>query len=574
VKKKILPIFIMLLTVTAFSAETPSQQMVGNTFNNQPFSYNVTKIKDTSDYTLYQITYPSPLKSIHENNNTVYAEYYLPKDIKPDAPKRPGVIVLHILGGNFELARLSSRLLAGEGIPAIMMKMPYYGERSIKGGRSAVMSNPELFCQFLPQAIADIRRTVDFLQSRPEISKDRVGLMGISLGGIIGSTAAAEDQRIYKSLFILGGGNLKKIITNAREARQLREMLDKLPQERRQKIEACLDASDPLTNAGKLRSRAQAGNVMMINAGSDEVVPKECTLQLAQQLGLENKVIWKNGLGHYTAMAVLPQIMDSIKDFFAADLPPQAQNEQPEHNLNPAERIAAVMKALGQIITFEPEEGHGHILDLSAIFTPQKSKKITGSLQFIRGSSHTGPDNERFRLEGQVPLLKNVMMGNGEYPWLGSVKDIVFAGTDEPDNNKSPLKFADPGLLLKLKVIAGAVSGMAMVPDMLKQYADFTDISNPENGIAIEFTLTKLKNLNTINIKVFFKEDGITPNLIIISQPEKFNAEITVNQLSVNATVPDEVFSAPTGVKVKSVNQNDIYRMFAAIVNFLQETLK
>src|SRR5215213_10407943 len=42
---------------------------------------------------IYDLTFPSQVKSPHEANNTVYAEYYLPKGKGPF----PGVIVLDIL---------------------------------------------------------------------------------------------------------------------------------------------------------------------------------------------------------------------------------------------------------------------------------------------------------------------------------------------------------------------------------------------------------------------------------------------------------------------------------------------
>src|SRR5690349_16789324 len=52
--------------------------------------------------TVSKVTFPSPVVTPHENNNTVHCEYFSPT--KPG--KKPGVIVLHILGGDFDLARL------------------------------------------------------------------------------------------------------------------------------------------------------------------------------------------------------------------------------------------------------------------------------------------------------------------------------------------------------------------------------------------------------------------------------------------------------------------------------------
>ena len=44
------------------------------------------------------------------------------------------------------------------------------------------------------QAEQDIRRTVDLLASRPEIDPQRIGITGISLGGIVAATVAAPSR--------------------------------------------------------------------------------------------------------------------------------------------------------------------------------------------------------------------------------------------------------------------------------------------------------------------------------------------------------------------------------------------
>ncbi len=45
----------------------------------------------------------------------------------------------------------------------------------------------------------------------------------------------------------------------------------------------------------------------MLNAAEDEVIPRQCTVKLAEALGIADRVVWFDGLGHYTAMAELPR---------------------------------------------------------------------------------------------------------------------------------------------------------------------------------------------------------------------------------------------------------------------------
>src|SRR6187200_173721 len=59
-----------------------------------------------------ELTFPSPVVTPLEANNTVHCEYFCPVDRDR---KHPGVIVLHILGGDFALSRLFCRTMAHHG---------------------------------------------------------------------------------------------------------------------------------------------------------------------------------------------------------------------------------------------------------------------------------------------------------------------------------------------------------------------------------------------------------------------------------------------------------------------------
>src|SRR5437773_2721431 len=61
---------------------------------------------------VYELKYPSPVKCHFEENNTVYAEYYRPKEGGPF----PAVIVLDILGGDQSVSRMQATALANNKI--------------------------------------------------------------------------------------------------------------------------------------------------------------------------------------------------------------------------------------------------------------------------------------------------------------------------------------------------------------------------------------------------------------------------------------------------------------------------
>ncbi len=107
-------------------------------------------------------------------------------------------------------------VLARRGVPAIMFKLPYYGQRGLPGGPEFLAKDPKLLASAIAQAGEDFRRTIDVLASRPEIDPNRIGATGISLGGIVAATAAGGEPRIYRAAFVLAGGDLLQIIHHAR----------------------------------------------------------------------------------------------------------------------------------------------------------------------------------------------------------------------------------------------------------------------------------------------------------------------------------------------------------------------
>ena len=316
----------LLLVLSATSqpraAQPPAETVtVSKTYNNAPFDYKLRLLAQRADFRIYRLTYPSPVVSPLVQNNTIPADYYVPNGIRPGDPKRPAVICLHILDGNEPLTDLVCSMLAKRGIPAISFKLPYYGSRGTAKGPQMLAENPKLFAGAIVQAREDIRRTFDLLASRPEVNPERIGIVGISLGGIISATAAGAEPRIHRAGLILAGGDLLTIIHHARETRDLSATMLKLPPAERAEVEADIAAADPLKFAAALRRRAQDGRVLMINAAQDEVIPRECTEKLANALGIGDRVVWLEGLGHYTAIAELPRALRMTADFFAQDLP-------------------------------------------------------------------------------------------------------------------------------------------------------------------------------------------------------------------------------------------------------------
>lgn len=566
---------LMLLAVGLVSAGTrapgaepdsqyPQVVRVAKTFDGQPFEYRILDRTEKTGCVVYRLRYPSPRVTSVPQNNTIPAEYYVPSGMKPDDPKRPAVICLHILDGNMELVRLTCSVLASHGMPSILFLLPYYGERSLPEGPEAMARNPRLFLSGVDQALVDVKRTVDVLASRPEVAPEHIGITGISLGGIVAASAARLDPRISRAVLILAGGDLPTIIHHARETRELSQLIHRLPAQERTEVEAAINAVDPLRDAQKLRDRAVQGKVLMVNAAEDEVIPPACSRKLADALGIANRVVWLNGLGHYTAMAELPRIMQMTAEFFATDLPDGLKAAPASTGpRTPLQAVVSVVQQAAAFLVSEPADGRCHLADLDVTVTPKGQRPYEGHLLLIRGCGY------RFKLQCKVPKFGELAVGQGSYPWMASLNKTLFKGTQgKGDKPGDPLAYADAKYLTRLRMLGGVVSGLAMAPDLLDQLATLKEETSPDGRKVIRIDLKK-RAQGTLRLSL--KDDQTTPDTIAFDMGG-VEGTITARSWQTNTIAHAALFEPPARPADKEVERNVLYRIFSAMFNFAMES--
>ena len=266
-------------------------------------------VRDSGAMRVSKVTFPSPIETAIEENNTVHAEYFQPAGRGPF----PGVVVLHILGGEFPLSQTVASALAREKVAALFIKMPYYGERrSPKSPRRMIAKNPRETAEGMTQAVLDIRRGAAWLAARPEVDTQRLGVTGISLGGIMSALSAAGEPRFRKVAIYLGGGNLGEMVWQIEHPDATKFRAEWLASgETRGSFLKLLEPVDPATHGRLLRDR----DVLMVNAKNDEIIPKAATEALWNSIGTKPELIWLNA-GHITAAAYLPGEMVRLQRFF------------------------------------------------------------------------------------------------------------------------------------------------------------------------------------------------------------------------------------------------------------------
>lgn len=261
-----------------------------------------------------RVTFPSPVTTEHAVNNTVHCEYYRPTSV-PAGQKAPGVVVLHILGGDFPLSRVFCNALAQRGCAALFVKMPYYGPRRVPGvPRRMISADPEETVAGMRQAILDIRRARAWLEAQDQVDDEQLGVFGISLGGITAALAATAEPRFAKVCPMLAGGDIAKVAWESPELARVRREWEAKGQDR-DEIYKLLVSIDPVTYAANVKGR----QILMLNASRDEVIPRSCTDSLWQAFG-RPRIVWYNA-GHISALRYLPEGLNEVADFFAPTKP-------------------------------------------------------------------------------------------------------------------------------------------------------------------------------------------------------------------------------------------------------------
>jgi dienelactone hydrolase len=262
-----------------------------------------------SGFDIYDLTFPSPVATPHAENNTVHAEYYRPRTGEPFAC----AIVLDITGGNQELSRTISRHLVQKGVGALFVQMAYYGPRRPPGSKLRLLSfDVAHTMDAIRQTVLDLRRAAAWMESRPEIDKTRLGIMGTSLGSFMAALTAEMEPRLGRVAVLLGGGGFVDAYWNHPQAVPIRDLFQLLGGTKEQ-VKDWLAPIDPITCAANLKDR----RVLIIAAKKDEIVPPQMAENLWEATGRQ-RIIWLNA-GHYSAVIYLLSGLNAVVDHFGKE---------------------------------------------------------------------------------------------------------------------------------------------------------------------------------------------------------------------------------------------------------------
>src|SRR5436309_10046963 len=85
--------------------------------------------------------------------------------------------------------------------------MAYYGPRRPPGSNLRLVSTDlDLTKAAIRQTVLDLRLAAAWLEARPEVDRQRLGILGTSLGSFMAALTAEMEPRLNRTVLLLGGG--------------------------------------------------------------------------------------------------------------------------------------------------------------------------------------------------------------------------------------------------------------------------------------------------------------------------------------------------------------------------------
>jgi hypothetical protein len=273
----------------------------------------------------------------------------------------------------------------------------------------------------------------------------------------------------------------------------------------------------------------------------------------------------------------LPRVVERMVEFFGQDLPPDARRTpaaspsgrgQGEGRPSPTQAALGLLQEALGLLTVEPGAGRCLMADMAVEVTLAGQTPYSGRVLFVRGSEG------RFKLQCKLPVVGDVAIGQGTYPWMASAQKTLFRGVGQrPEVGRGQNKPLDPpafvsaDAMLRLRMLAGLVGGAAMAPDILDPWVAITEDPSARGPRTIRIAL---KEPNRGTARLVLKDDGRSPQSLAFEAPGA-SGSVKFLGWKMNTAIPEGVFDPPAGLTSQDVPAEDLQRMFSAMFDFVLE---
>ncbi|MFS4418030.1 alpha/beta hydrolase [Maribacter sp. 2307ULW6-5] len=234
-----------------------------------PLKDSVGEMMDTNKFKLYSVAY----SSVNDQRGTGLLS--VPKH---SVAPLPVVILMHGLGDHkaVDYVEYGNHLFLDKGYAVLRIDISGHGERKKDTYDFDLTGEHRYWSRnILSQTVFDLRRAVDFIETRGELDSKRIGYYGISLGGILGTVFCGIEKRVKVPVIALAGGQLNLLYGKNALSSKAKDFVGII---------------EPLNFVKHIAPRP----FLMLNAKNDEVVPPTMSRILFEAAKEPKDIIWYN----------------------------------------------------------------------------------------------------------------------------------------------------------------------------------------------------------------------------------------------------------------------------------------
>lgn len=260
--------------------------------------------EETEAYTSIQLKFKTQDFEVLDKDATrMY--WMMPKGAEGPVPL---MIVMPPTGGPYEIMLYFGRYFAERGYACMVLR------------RRARFFNPDHGLAYhkalFRQTVIDIRRAIDWAVAQPGVDGGRVGILGVSLGGILSQLAMQADERVDAGAILISGQDLPLILKESGYTtvrRFKKSLLERYGVGEEELLEIAAKEFAPV-DPKSYPGRIDPESILMISGRYDNIVPPVVTRAAWENLG-HPSLVWIP-TGHYTSFFYRGLSMGRIFDHF------------------------------------------------------------------------------------------------------------------------------------------------------------------------------------------------------------------------------------------------------------------
>ena len=259
-------------------------------------------LSDEDDYYMERITFPTTLTT-SPRNKSVEMFLYRPHDENINAPV---IVLLPMLGGKGYFSLYMAKKLVNDGYVVLR----FTRKKDFLSSGQGLEFEKKLIISYVSDVIAGIKH----IKKIKELASRKIGIAGVSMGGIIASLVMSIYKDIDAGVFVLSGGNWKNIYLLSDDPYISKYRKKYFHNMSLETIGNTMDESfkdiDPINFVNVIPQ----DRILMINALFDRSIPHTSVDDLWNALNKPDRLTIP--AGHYSSILFLPWISRDITNFF------------------------------------------------------------------------------------------------------------------------------------------------------------------------------------------------------------------------------------------------------------------